>query len=261
MDFVVNRPNGGLAKNTNNGIKYALSEYDPDYILVLNNDILITDRKWLARLVETAESKDDIGIVGCKYLEPDGSIQGTWADFGVVIRPGKRDDDKRIREVDIVGAVACLIKRSVIEKIGLLDEHLYQIAEDMDYCLVAKKAGFKVMYDGRVSITHLARLSTKSMQKKGGKDVMFPRWQASYAYFAFKHYNWIQRIGVLAIYELGNSIFAVGGDGIGISNLRFKDRALWRLGVSIKAIFKGYGTYRSAKKDSTGWQIPQNSSK
>ena len=246
VDFVINRPNGGIARNTNNGIIYALKKYNPDYILVLNNDILITDKKWLAKLVETAESGKDIGIVGCKYLYPDGSIQSTWADFGVV-RSDRKDDDTSIREVDIVGAVACLIKRKVIAKVGFLDEHLYQSLEDVDYCTVARKAGFRVMYNGKVSITHLGSLSAKHLERKSGKDVMFPRWQTSYAYFAFKHFNLIQRMEALTIFEFSNSIFGVGFNGIKISDIKFKDRIPWRLAVSVKAIFRGYRIYRHAK--------------
>lgn len=246
VDFVINRPNGGIARNTNNGIMYALKKYNPDYILVLNNDILITDKKWLAKLVETAESGKDIGIVGCKYFYPDGKIQSTWAEFGV-IRRDRKDDDTSIREVDYVGAVACLIKREVIEKVGFLDEHLYQSLEDVDYCLVARKAGFRVMYNGKVSIIHVGSLSAKHLEEKSGKDIMFPRWQTSYAYFTFKHYNLIQRMEAIMIFELANSIFSVGSNGIGLSNIKFKDRIPWRLAVSIKAIFRGYRIYRHAK--------------
>ena len=60
--IVKNSENGGFSKNNNNAIKYAIKKYDPDYFLLLNNDIIITQKDWLSEMVEAAESDRKIDI-------------------------------------------------------------------------------------------------------------------------------------------------------------------------------------------------------
>src|SRR5208283_355931 len=66
VDVIVSKPNGGYTKAANFGIKYAIKKYDPDYVLMTCNGIIITDGDWLKKLVSVAESDSKTGIVGCK---------------------------------------------------------------------------------------------------------------------------------------------------------------------------------------------------
>ena len=72
---LINKENLGFSKSYNSGIKKALKDYNPDYVLLLNDDTEIVDKNWLSELVKVGESDPKIGILGCKIIYPDGSLQ------------------------------------------------------------------------------------------------------------------------------------------------------------------------------------------
>ncbi|MDD5317640.1 MAG: glycosyltransferase family 2 protein [Candidatus ainarchaeum sp.] len=142
-----NRENMGFAKASNQGIRRASGEF----VVLMNNDVEVGPG-WQAGLLDAAR-QGKAGIAGGKLLFPDGRIQHA----GCMVRPwgierigyGERDDgrfDAR-REVDYVTGALMLVKREVIEKIGLLDEEFSPAYyEETDYCWRARKAGFRVVY-------------------------------------------------------------------------------------------------------------------
>ena len=195
--------NYGFSKGNNIGIKYALKKYNPKYILLLNNDTKIIQRDWLAKLVETAESDEKIGIVGPKLIYPDGRIQHVWtivnpyrlSFFITHPKRGKVDNDKLsiIKVVDALSAACMLVKRSVIEKIGLLDENFTPFwLEDIDFSLRAKNQKFKLVYNGKVRVIHLEGISTKKYAKREdvteNENVFFIQ-RRNMLYFLLKHYG------------------------------------------------------------------------
>lgn len=74
VESIINSENAGFSKANNHGIRLAL-EKGARQILLLNNDVEITDVKWLGKFSDVLESDPKIGIVGCKLLYPDGTIQ------------------------------------------------------------------------------------------------------------------------------------------------------------------------------------------
>ncbi|MEM4325816.1 MAG: glycosyltransferase family 2 protein, partial [Candidatus Pacearchaeota archaeon] len=68
VDLIENRKNLGFALANNVAVDYALRKYNPDYFFLLNNDTKIIQKDWLTKLVETAESDERIGIVGCNLI-------------------------------------------------------------------------------------------------------------------------------------------------------------------------------------------------
>lgn len=124
VKLIENKRNLGFSKGNNIGIKYSKG----DYIFLLNNDTEVTNN-WLNSAVKVANSSSKIGIVGCKLLFPDGKIQhaGGWMDeraMGHLYGYGEVDKGQynKIYEVEFVSGAAMLIKKEVIDKIGLLDE-------------------------------------------------------------------------------------------------------------------------------------------
>jgi len=170
VDLVENGKNLGFAGGNNVGIKYALKKYKSDYYLLLNNDTLIIRKNWLTKLVEGAESDKKIGIVGCKLIYPDGSLQHIGMhgdthlyDAGEVKKLSEKDEEEagKIQEVKYVMGAAFLIKRKLIEKIGLLDPKFFPIyGEEIDYCERARKNGFKIFYTPKSTIIHLRSQTT-----------------------------------------------------------------------------------------------------
>lgn len=155
--------NLGFAGGNNVGIKYAL-ENNAEYILLLNNDTVVTDN-FLSSLTKTAKEEDP-GIMGCKILHhSDDRIwylggKMSWLRGGAY-HPGKGRMDRKIAkkpfEVDFITGCMMLIKRDVFEKIGFLDESYFLYNEDVDYCLRAYRAGIKMMVNPTSIIYHKER--------------------------------------------------------------------------------------------------------
>lgn len=159
INLIENKKNLGFSKANNQGIIAA----GGDFIFLLNNDTQVT-KNWLTNLIEVAESDSKIGIVGCKMIFPNGEVQhagGYITNAGI----GRHYSNGEEGEVEYVTGASMLIKREVIDKIGLLDEKFTPIYfEDTDLCFRARKAGFKVVYTPKSSIMHYEAATTK--QKK-----------------------------------------------------------------------------------------------
>lgn len=153
VDLLENKKNLYYAGGNNVGIKYAIKKYNPDYFFVLNDDMKIIQKDWLKNIVETSESDPKIGIVGINPIYPDGTSQNPGGYIkGFIISIDKEVEG--LREFDHVAGVF-LLKRELVNKIGLLDEiFIPYLLEETDYCLRAKRAGFKVMSRADVKIIH-----------------------------------------------------------------------------------------------------------
>ncbi len=169
IDGLILDENYGFAGGNNRGIVYALKRYDPDYILLLNNDTKIIQKDWLRRMVEVAEGDEEIGIAGCKLIYPDGKIQhiGMKIDrFGMSkLNPCAIDRLPDVFDIECVLGACFLVKRSLINKIGLLDENFSPFQhEEIDYCLRAKKAGYRICTVLDVKIIHILNASMKKTE-------------------------------------------------------------------------------------------------
>jgi len=154
---IANESNQGFLRAANQGIKAAHGRY----VLLLNNDTTVTPG-WLSALQRAAEPPD-VGIVSGKIVGPDGRVQlaGAYIAFdgsARMIGEGLSPDDPSLslqREVCYVGGHCMLIKRQVIDTVGLLDESYgFGYHEDTDYCYRARQAGFKVVYTPDCLIHH-----------------------------------------------------------------------------------------------------------
>ena len=241
--------NGGYAKNTNNGIRHALKRFNPKYIVQCSNDITVGDDKWLDKLVKIIDNDTGVGAVGCKLVYPNGRIQATEYNVGSVPRYiGRSEIDNKqydyVRETTGVNAALVIIRSSLIKKIGLLDENFYMGFDDADYAIRIRNAGYKIIYNGLVKAVHLESATIPAEVN----DKRFYLVQVGYIYFAFKHLGFLQIINAV-LHELAGAVFSIDkpDERRGIMNLHFRNRSLWRLWVSIKAIFEGYNTYVDAK--------------
>jgi len=165
INVIINKENKGFSGANNVGIKKALKEYNPKYVLLLNDDTEIIERNWLNKMIEVAEKDNKVGILGCKILYPDGSLQ----NVGGYIKKWKielelNENKKDVFEVDHVMGAFIIIRRETIEDIGLLDE-IYSpyLLEDTDYCLRAKEKGWSIVSVPYVSIIHKKGKSIDSL--------------------------------------------------------------------------------------------------
>jgi hypothetical protein len=171
VDVIALDKNYGFSVGNNKGIDYALKKFSPEYVLLLNNDVVIVQENWLQKLVSVAESRESIGIVGCKLIYPDGRTQyiGTKLESKGLswLKPSEY---LRLPETYIVDAVlgACfLVKMEVIEKIGDLDIGFSPFGnEESDFCFRAKKAGYKSCMVSSVELVHLNRASLSKVNSE-----------------------------------------------------------------------------------------------
>lgn len=164
--------NGGFAYGNN----LALQRAQGDAILLLNPDALLP-AGGLDRMLRVLQAHPEAAIIGPKLLRSDGSIHlacrrsfptpsiafyrlsGLSRLFPKSKRFGRYNltyvDPNLPIEVDSVCGACMLVRRRVINHIGLLDERFFMYGEDLDWCLRARQAGWSVRYEPSVVVQHL----------------------------------------------------------------------------------------------------------
>ena len=172
VNLIENQKNLGFAGGINVGIEAALKK-ETDFILILNNDTIV-DRFLIKNLLNSSQYG---GIISPKIYFAPGfefhKLRYTKSESGKVIwyAGGRIDwqniigkhigvDDvdhgqfsKRL-EIDLATGACMLIKRQVFEKIGFFDEKYFLYLEDMDFCVRAKRAGFKIIFEPKAFLWH-----------------------------------------------------------------------------------------------------------
>ncbi|KUK79932.1 MAG: putative glycosyltransferase [Microgenomates bacterium 39_7] len=167
--------NIGFTGGNNLGITYAAGHYNPDYFLLLNSDTTVTPL-FLHELLLSIQG-DDRGIAVSKILfekgyefykdNYDAKYHGNvvWFAGGTIDWPYLRAFHRGVDEVDrgqfdhltntdFATGCCMLIKREVVEEVGLLDKKYFLYLEDVDYSIRAKKRGYKIVFSPRSVIYH-----------------------------------------------------------------------------------------------------------
>ncbi|NLB35040.1 MAG: glycosyltransferase family 2 protein, partial [Elusimicrobia bacterium] len=156
VSCIYNPENLAFAKGNNQGMKIAKG----DYFLLLNSDVILTEG-WLRKLIRCLESSEHIGAVGpCtnvasgpQMVNPGyDSLDGlpNYAAAFSLKHAGRWINCHRLN------AFCFLIRRRVIEQVGMLDERFGPGGfEDYDYCLRIRQGGFKIMLAGDTYIHHI----------------------------------------------------------------------------------------------------------
>jgi GT2 family glycosyltransferase len=151
-----------FAGGNNIGMHYAL-DHNAELICLLNNDTIV-DKDFLTQLVARIGSDKNIGIVAPKIYyhdEPNriwfaGGEISMWT--GTMKHAGIREVDRGQHEtskvVDYATGCCILTKREVVEKVGMLDESFFIYAEDADWCMRVRRAGYSIVYEPRARVWH-----------------------------------------------------------------------------------------------------------
>jgi GT2 family glycosyltransferase len=147
--IIENGRNLGFAEGNNAGIRQSTSPY----VLLLNDDVVV-EKEILKDLIEAAQADPKTGIAGpaVMYQEtPDliWSAGGKVNTFGYTSHLGKGqkiESYRSSRYVDYIVGCAILIKREVLNKVGLLDAEYFYYFEDTDFCFRARKANYYCLY-------------------------------------------------------------------------------------------------------------------
>lgn len=168
--------NLGFSGGQNLGIKYAL-EKNADFVVVLNNDVLINSNL-IVELLKTFELKKDAGLVSPKIYFAKGYefhkdrygnkdlgkvfwYAGGIMDWNNIIgsHRGVDEVDKgqydQLIKTDFTSGCCVMIKREVFDRIGLFDEKYFLYYEDNDLCQRAKKMEFVCYYQPKAILWHI----------------------------------------------------------------------------------------------------------
>ncbi len=200
--------NTGFAHGNNLGIKQAQGRY----ILLLNPDTKI-EPGTLEVMLSFMDQNQEVGISGCKVIKSDGKLDlacrrrfpNPWNSFKRLFLLSRQDynfanaDENLSMEIDSVMGAFLLVRKSVIEKIGMLDEDFFMYGEDIDWCWRCKQAGYKVWYYPKIFITHYKGSSSRKLPFKALRWFHEAMW-----IFYRKHYksqypfvlNWLVFLGI-----------------------------------------------------------------
>lgn len=157
---VVNEANLGFVRSVNRGAATARGRH-----IVLLNDDTEPQPGWLRALVERADSAADVGVVTTKLVYPDGTLQEAG---GIVWRDGQAwlfghghsaaaPEYNYVREVDYGSAAALLVRGELWRAAGGFDMRFEPCYfEDTDLCFTARRLGWRVLYEPRATVVHVA---------------------------------------------------------------------------------------------------------
>jgi GT2 family glycosyltransferase len=178
VHVIENERNVGFAAANNQAIVASTGRY----ILLLNSDTIARPGS-IDRLVHFADERPQAGLVGAMLLNPDGSYQGSFADFPSLHSEllsasglGERlfgrwypnygpSHAQAARQVDYIQGACMLARRAAVEQIGLLDEAYFMYNEETDWCLRMRRAGWESWYAPNARIVHYGGQSTKQVRQ------------------------------------------------------------------------------------------------
>lgn len=180
--LIANCENRGFASANNQGFVVAKGRY----VLLLNSDTIILDHA-IDKAVAFADTRADAGVIGCRVLNADRSLQTTCFMFPSMLNmllmssylykvfPKSRFfgrarmswwDRSDVREVDVVAGCFMLVRREAMDRVGGMDEQFFMYSEETDWCYRFWQAGWKVIYAPVCEIIHYLGASSKQRQQQ-----------------------------------------------------------------------------------------------
>ncbi len=170
IDLLIQRPNVRLVRapgpfNWSVVNNVAASTCDTDVLLFMNDDVRAQGRGWMSAMLGHA-LRPEVGVVGARLVFPDGSVQhaGVIVGMGVLAahlmhhlpadQTGYMAWPSMTREYSAVTGATMMCRRQVFEELGGFDEE-YEVAfNDVDFCLRAREAGYRVVYTPDAELVH-----------------------------------------------------------------------------------------------------------
>lgn len=196
VKFIASEENNGFAAGNNQ----ALRQVNSDYVLLLNSDTVVWENT-LEEIYNYMEKHDEVGACGCRVRLEDGNLdkacKRTFPNvknsfFRLFHIPNSSKDDNynltnlpddEVYEIDCLTGAFMFIRKDALDEVGFLDETFFMYGEDIDLCYRIKKAGWKIIYYGKSSITHLKGASSKKQKNK----LIYEFYHAMYIYYRKHH--------------------------------------------------------------------------
>ncbi|MEZ1314577.1 glycosyltransferase family 2 protein [Pseudomonas fluorescens] len=218
-----NADNVGFGRANNQLVEHLQGKY----ALLLNTDAFVAPDT-LSKTLDYMEAHPDCGILGVRLEGRDGDLQPSCRYFPTPLnvflsRTGlerffpwvKRVDDMQwdhasVRECDWVPGCYYLIRREVIDTVGLFDPRYFLYYEEVDHCKRVKQAGWKVMFYPHTTVVHIGGESAKSVDELNVASRQIPRLQIESELLYFrKHHGVPGLVWHMALVCLGDLILAL----------------------------------------------------
>jgi GT2 family glycosyltransferase len=190
LRIILNDKNYGYADANNVAIIYARKALNPDYVLLLNNDTIV-HKLFLNELVAASEHDEMIGMAGPKicFYDVEGKSDmlchtGGRVDMtrGLILFLNSREIDKRQYDptsvFDYLTGACLLVKKELLDTVGLLRTDYFLYWEDVDWCFRARQLGYKLAYVPSAIVWHKVSAATS---KIAGKRTYY--WARGLIYF------------------------------------------------------------------------------
>ncbi len=217
IEIIRSNSNLGFTGGNNLGIYYSIEKYNSEYILLLNNDTVVSE-DFLRNMLKCAEEMPRAGVISPKiYFSPGAEYHQNsykreergkifWYAGGALDWPhlvafhrgvdefdyGQFDNQQHS---DFATGCAMLISREVLEKIGTLDKRYFLYLEDVDFSMRVHKAGYEIGFCPDAVVWH------KNAGSSGGAGSSIHDYYQTRnrLLFAFKHGEWQQWLTALRL--------------------------------------------------------------
>lgn len=192
--LIANTKNHGFAKANN----MALKKMNGKCAVLLNSDTIVKDSAF-DRMLDFMERHPQAGVCGPQLLNGDGSKQNSTGVFPTLFaeftsksltriflprayKEAFGSKDIRLMEpaiVDFIMGACMMVRKQVLDHVGMLDEDYFFFYEEIDWCFRMKKAGWHVYHIPNVEIYHFGGQSTKNISLKARAE----SWRSRYLFF------------------------------------------------------------------------------
>ncbi|MBN2090157.1 glycosyltransferase [candidate division KSB1 bacterium] len=181
VKLILNTKNIGFAAANN----FAIKQIQGKYVVFINPDTVVQEDTFRI-LISFFENHADAGMVGCKILNPDGTLQlacrrsfpTAWVALSRLtglskLFPGSRFfgrynltylDPNKIYPVEAISGSFMMARNDVLQQVGYFDETWFMYGEDLDLCYRFGEAGWKIYYVPTTKIIHFKGESSKQSE-------------------------------------------------------------------------------------------------
>lgn len=221
--LLANENNVGFGRANNQLVEHLQGKY----ALLINTDAFVA-ADTLKKTLDYMEAHPDCGVLGVRLVGREGDLQpscryfptplnvflsrtGLERFFPVVKRVDDMDwDHASVRECDWVPGCYYLIRREVIDQIGLFDPRYFLYYEEVDHCKRVKQAGWKVVYYPDTTVVHIGGESAKTVVELNSVSRQIPKMQIESELLYFRKHHGLPGLALhMFLVCLGDLILAL----------------------------------------------------
>lgn len=223
IQLIVNESNVGFGRANNQALPFLNGRH----VLLLNTDAFVS-ADTLGKTVEYLDTHPDCGILGVRLTGRDGELQPSCRYAPTLAntflsRTGLTKlfprvrlvddmawDHQSVRECDWVPGCYYLVRREVIDQVGLFDPRFFLYYEEVDHCRRAQAAGWKIVFYPFTSVVHIGGESAKSVSEitSAGRQISALQIESELLYFR-KHHGLAGAIANVLLASVADAVLAL----------------------------------------------------